>query len=207
MPTQPAALLLAAGSSRRMGEGRLKQLLALDGRPVLGRCAATLAEAGVAPIVVVLAPGVDAGAALAGLPATLVRNEDSQSDMAGSVRAGLGAVGAGATGVLVCLADHPLVAAATVRALAAAHRERPESILIPAHRGRRGHPALFPAGLIRELFAGGTLRDLREAHRDRVLELDTEDDGVLFDMDTWDDYQEACARVAQQCGPAGGGRG
>ncbi|HEY6000043.1 MAG TPA: nucleotidyltransferase family protein [bacterium] len=196
MESRLVGLLLAAGSSRRMGEGRLKQLLPLGGRPVLSRCLETLGAAGLAQTVVVLAPGIDARAALDGFAVTVAVNPAAGGEMADSVRSGLCAVEAGATGVLVALADHPLVAAESVRALAAAHRARPECIHIPAHRGRRGHPVVFPASFLREVLAGATMRGVRDAHMGEVRECPVEDPGVLFDMDRWEDYEAACAQLA-----------
>ena len=149
-----------------------------------------------------LSPGVDAGPALAGFGVSVALNPDPGSDMAASVRAGLGAIGAGATGVLVCLADHPLVSVESVQSLTAAHRRRPDAVLIPVYGGRRGHPALFPAALIGEVLAGRTLREVQEAHRARVVEWEVPDDGVLFDMDTWEDYRQACERAARSGPPA-----
>jgi molybdenum cofactor cytidylyltransferase len=188
-----------------MGEGRLKQLLPLGGRPVLSRCLETLGAAGLAQTVVVLPPGVDARAALAGFDVTVAVNPSAGGEMADSVRSGLGALDARATGVLVALADHPLVAAGSVRALAAAHRARPECIHVPAHRGRRGHPVVFPAPFLREVLAGATLRGVRDAHAGTVLEWAVDDPGVLFDMDRWEDYEAACAQVACAAVPGGAG--
>jgi molybdenum cofactor cytidylyltransferase len=141
--------------------------------------------------VVVLAPGVDAAAALAGAPVTVAVNREPGGDMASSVRVGLEALGPGVSGVLVLPADHPLVTAESVRALAQRHEARPDAVLIPCHGGRRGHPALFPAVLVGEVRAGRTLRDVREAHRELVEEIEVGDAGVVFDMDTWEDYLEA----------------
>jgi molybdenum cofactor cytidylyltransferase len=183
-----------------MGAGRIKQLLPLGGRPVLSRCLETLRAAGLEQVVVVLSPGVDAAEALSGFGVVVALNPDPESDMAASVRAGLGALGARATGVLVCLADHPLVSSGSVRTLAAAHAGRADALLVPVCDGRRGHPVLFPAAVIREVLDGRTLRQVREAHRQSVVELEVADDGVLFDMDTWEDYQAACERVAREPG-------
>lgn len=191
METGLGALVLAAGSSRRMGEGRLKQLLPLGGRPALVCCVETLGAAGLVDIVVVASLRVFGSTALAGLPVEVVLNAEDDSDMAASVRMGLAAIDPAATGVLVHLADHPLLAVSTVRALVGIHRVWPERILIPSHDGRRGHPAIFPAALIREVRSGATLREVTEAHRERVVECAIGDPGVVFDMDTWDQYQTA----------------
>lgn len=57
------------------------------------------------------------------------------------------------SGALVLTVDRPHLAAATLAALVRAHGESPGAILQPAHRGRRGHPILYPAALFAEVLA------------------------------------------------------
>ena len=185
-----AALVLAAGSGTRMG--RLKQLLPLGDRPVLRHVIDALQDAGVGEIAVVC--GADPSIyqqAVAGSSARLVPNPNEESEMADSLRIGLGQLAAGASGVLVCLADHPLVHAGTCRLLIDKHRLLPDTIVVPAFRGRRGHPALFPAGVIREIFTRHSLRDVVREDPGRVLTVDVGDEGVVLDMDTEGDYRKA----------------
>ncbi len=145
-----AALLLAAGSSRRMGTS--KQLLLLGNKAVLRHCVDTLASTGI-DLVVVTGPEHDACTeALKGAKARLVRNADPDGQMADSIRTGLRAIDETCSAVLVCLADHPLVEEDTYRALLDAHRREPEKIIIPAFEGRRGHPSLFPYAVISDIF-------------------------------------------------------
>src|ERR1700687_4843609 len=107
MQSRVAALLLGAGLSRRMG--CCKQLLPLDGRPAIVWCLESLMAAGIAEITIVVGPaGGEIVTTVSHLPVTVARNKAVGSDMAQSVRTGLDLVGVEATGVLVCLADHPL---------------------------------------------------------------------------------------------------
>jgi molybdenum cofactor cytidylyltransferase len=80
--------------------------------------------------------------------------------MADSARIGLRALDETTSGVIVCLVDHPLVTCGTYQAIINAHARSPEKIIIPAFQGKRGHPGLFPFGLISDLFFLPTLRDL-----------------------------------------------
>jgi CTP:molybdopterin cytidylyltransferase MocA len=187
-------MLLAAGQSRRMG--RCKQLLPLPDRPAVVRCVETILAAGVDEVVVVIGPGGEAVAqAIAALPVTLVRNEDPESDMAGSVRVGLAALGGGTERIFVCLCDHPLVAPQTLAAMRRRGAERPEAIVIPCYRGRKGHPTLFPRALLAEIASLPTLREVIGRHREMVSLLETEDEGTVLDMDTWEDYQRLLGRL------------
>jgi CTP:molybdopterin cytidylyltransferase MocA len=187
-------MLLAAGQSRRMG--RCKQLLPLPDRPAVVRCVETILAAGVAEVVVVIGPqGQAVAQAVAALPVIVVRNETPDSDMAGSVRVGLAALGRSAESIFVCLCDHPLVSPQTLAAMRRHGAERPEAIVIPFHRGRKGHPTLFPRSLLGEIESLPTLREVIGRHREKVSLLGTEDEGTVLDMDTWEDYQRLLGRL------------
>jgi CTP:molybdopterin cytidylyltransferase MocA len=198
-----AALLLAAGRSRRMGGGRLKQLLPYGDRTAVRLCVESVHEAGVERIVAVIAPREDLRAALEGLPVRLVENANPESDMRTSVLLGLGALDALTDVVLICLADHPLVRAATIRKLAGEHAARPEAILAPAFRGRRGHPVLFPRKALDGVAAGLTLREARDGWCGGVRQLDVDDEGVVIDVDTPEDYERAKALAEREGGSHG----
>jgi CTP:molybdopterin cytidylyltransferase MocA len=187
MPPQVSAIVLAAGSSRRMGTA--KQLLSLGPKTVIHHCLDSVAASGIKDIVVVLgAAHDDIEAAICGLTVRTVVNNDAQSDMAGSVRTGLKAVDPAATAVLICLSDHPLVSAGTIAAIVGIHREHADGIIIPRYKGRRGHPTLFPRTAIEDVFRGATLRDVITAHAGRISLVDVDDEGVVLDMDTPEDY-------------------
>jgi CTP:molybdopterin cytidylyltransferase MocA len=174
--------------------GRCKPLLPLGERPVIRHLVDTLFEAGLDAVVVVTgAEGAAIGRALAGLAVILVGNPDPESDMAGSLRCGLRASPEDATALLVCLADHPLVSAATVRALLARHRAEPAAILIPTCDGRSGHPVLLPRPVADEIFTLPTLRDVVHRTPQRCRRLEVADPGVTLDMDTPEDYRRALA--------------
>lgn len=173
--------------------GRTKQLLPLPDRPAIVRCLENLLACGLSGIIVVIARDSSVGDAVRHLPVRLVVNDDPASDMAGSVRAGLAAAPPGVP-ILVCPADHPLVAPATVAAVLAEGAASAD-IIIPTFHGRRGHPALFPRDLINELSSGGTLRDVIARHGDAVRLLAVDDEGVVLDMDTEQDYRELLRRA------------
>lgn len=191
MTGRVAAILLAAGKSRRMGS--CKQLLPLGDRTVIARCLDTLVAAGINEIVVVVSPeGRDVAEAARKHPVHIMVNPESGGDMASSVRAGHDALTADARGVIVFPCDYPLVSAGTISSQIDEHGNSPSSIIIPCHRGKRGHPLLFPRTILNELTNGLTLRDLVRQDPDRIRCLDVDDRGVLFDMDTPEDYRRIC---------------
>lgn len=195
MPLQISAIVLAAGLSRRMG--RSKMLLPLGPKLVIRHCLDSIITAGILDIVVVLGTdGEEIAAAVSGMPVRTVVNPDSRSDMAGSVRLGLRQADRALTGALICLADHPLVLSETIMGLVNAHRSIPDSILIPLYRGRRGHPTLFPRKAIEDIFSLETLRDVIASRTESVRAVDVDDEGVVLDLDTPEDYERIKGRFA-----------
>ncbi|MBI5101928.1 MAG: nucleotidyltransferase family protein [Nitrospirae bacterium] len=188
-----SALLLAAGSGRRMG--RTKQLLPLCDRPAVEHAARSILMGGVDDVVVVTGTGHEAvRASLTHLPVRFALNDDPESDMAGSIRVGLKEIAISSSGVLVCLADHPLVSHETITGIIREHAKGPGRIIIPAHNGKKGHPTLFPAPLIRGIASTGSLRDIIAGNPGLVFFVDVPDEGVLLDMDTEEDYRRLLER-------------
>ncbi len=197
MEPRVSALLLAAGTSKRIGQP--KQLLPLNGKPLIVHGLEALLSSGLREVVVVLGLESEEVALIITETATradarisvrTVINDVPDSDMAASVRKGVSTVEDDVTGVLVFPADHPLVTAGTVRLIVAAHRSAPGSIIVPVSRGRKGHPTLFPAALLRRSWPEGmTLGDLVRQGGDSVTLLSVDDDGVAADVDTLEDYR------------------
>lgn len=189
MKRNVAAVLLAAGLSKRMGA--CKQLLPLEGITVIARCLETLLEGGISEVVVVVAPQGDAVAeAVRDYPVTVVRTLDPEGDMATSVRTGRDAIFPGVSGVMIALCDYPLVAPETAQLLADLHCAERDKIIIPLHEGKKGHPTLFPRRILDELVEPLTLRDLVQSDPGRLRLVEVPDPGVRLDMDTPEDYRQ-----------------
>lgn len=169
--------------------GKTKQLLPLSGRPLIAHCLDTILTAGIRDIIVVLGHnGEEIARVLSGMPVRVVFNELLNSEMADSARKGLSAVAPSSTGIIIYPSDYPLVKPETIMTLAGEHNRFPDRIIIPVHSGKKGHPTLFPREAINELLQGITLRVIvnRDAGRNRVVSVP--DSGVLFDVDTEEDY-------------------
>ncbi len=189
-----AALILAAGESRRMG-GLNKLLATIDGKPLVRIAAEAALASRAAPVIVVT--GHDAAsveAALDGLAVTFTRNPDYAEGLSTSLRAGLRALPGGRDGVVVMLADMPGIGPAIVDRLIAAFR--PESgaeIVVPVWQGRRGNPVLWGARFFDRLAAvagdaGG--RRLIGENRELVVEI-AGSAAVTRDVDTIEALAEA----------------
>lgn len=173
--------------------GRLKQLLPVPHEPAIRLCLERIQAAGVEDITVVLSHERERIArAIRRFPVRVAVNPKIGSEMAESVRVGLKTLGSYVTGVIVCLCDHPLVLPSTYRTLVETHLKSAPQIVIPTHKGKNGHPTLFPRDLIHQVFDGLHLKAIIQDHPQRVIRVPVEDKGVLFDMDTPEDYRKAC---------------
>ncbi|RSM44004.1 nucleotidyltransferase family protein [Amycolatopsis balhimycina DSM 5908] len=136
-----AGLLLAAGAGRRFGGP--KALAELDGEPLVLRALRTLAEAGCAPIRVVVGAAAGEVAALLPDPAQAVRAEDWETGMGASLKAGLAALETteGPVAALVHLVDLPWVGPGILARVAAGAST--ETVARAAYDGVPGHPVLL----------------------------------------------------------------
>lgn len=137
------AVILAAGASRRLGFP--KQLVAIDGEPLLRRAALAVLATQPADSVVVLGHEAESCAAvIADLPLRAVIAPDWQQGMGPSLRRGIAALDAVCTGVLVVLCDQPALDAAHLQALTSAWRASPHCAAASGYAGIAGVPALLP---------------------------------------------------------------
>ena len=156
MATRPqiAAIVLAAGSSRRFGAAN-KLLAGIDGVPLVARVVARVAESrgenGVADIVVVTGHEREAvAAALEGLAVCLVHNPRHGEGIGTSIAAGIAALGSEVEAALICLADMPETDPALIHqliaAFAAAASFGAAPIIVPTTGSdrRQGNPVLWP---------------------------------------------------------------
>ncbi len=195
------AVLLAAGAASRLG-GRPKSLLALDGVPLIGRAIHALADAGVAPIIVVLGHYGEAIAhAVRGLPATLVRNPSPDDGQPASLRVGLQALDDTLDAVIVALADQPLIDADDIRALLEAFAQRADArMVVPRINGAPGNPVVIDATLLAAWRSGdahATGRRWREAHPSAVHWFDTDNAHYVCDIDTPEDVLRFATRTGR----------
>lgn len=187
-PPRVAAIILAAGQSRRMG--RVNKLLAeIDGRPMVAQVAEAVAASSATPVVVVTGHEDErVRSVLAGREVVFVHNPDYAEGLSTSLRRGLAALPAEVDGAVICLGDMPTVTAAHIdRLIAAFAPASGKTICVPTHDGKRGNPVLWGRRHFREMIelAGDVgARHLIGQHADAVAEVPMEDAAVLLDLDT-----------------------
>lgn len=160
-----AGLVLAAGSSSRLGSNKL--LLELGGEPLLHRAARRALAAGLAPVIVVLGAEAERVApALEDLPVTLAMNPHPADGMPGSLRTAIHAVPADCAGAAVILPDMPLVTTAMLSALRERFLAGGEPLVISLYGDTAAPPTLYARSLFPALLAaaeGG--REVVRGHR------------------------------------------
>lgn len=143
-------LIPAAGLSSRM-RGRDKLLQEVDGHPCLRVLADRAKQAGATVIVTLPDLSHPRAAALAGSKAHLVPVPDAASGMSASLKGGVAAVPARASGLMILPADMPDISAADMQHLWEVYETRmPVALRATTQDGAAGHPVivspdLFPA--------------------------------------------------------------
>jgi molybdenum cofactor cytidylyltransferase len=187
-----AAIVLAAGLSRRMGQP--KMVLPWGNTTVIGQVTQVLQQAGVEPVIVVTGGAhAEVEDALRGLPVQTVFNSRYAEDhMALSLQIGLAHLPSEASAILVALGDQPQIRVDVVETIVQVYREQRAVLIVPSYQKHRGHPWLVERSLWDGLLAlqpPATLRDWFNTHAGLIQYLEAPDDSVLRDLDTPQDYQ------------------
>jgi molybdenum cofactor cytidylyltransferase len=196
------AVVLAAGKSERMGSAKL--LLPLGGRTLIETVIdGVLRSRPDGVLVVVGADRTKLEPVVGKFPVRIVINPDFARGMLSSVKRGFRAVPPAARAVLIFLGDQPPPPASVVERIVGAYRKTGKGIVLPAYRGRRGHPVLIDLKYRPEI---GTLdpriglRQLPRAHPDDVCEVKVRTPAILRDIDTPEDYRALLKSHPRQSG-------
>ncbi|MDX5361917.1 MAG: molybdopterin-binding/glycosyltransferase family 2 protein, partial [Alphaproteobacteria bacterium] len=189
-PRKPrvAALLLAAGQSRRMGAAN-KLLEDIGGVPMVVRVADTLRDSQVDTVIAVTGHEAErVCTALEGHVATCVQNPSYAEGLSTSLKTGLAAMPPDVDAVLVALGDMPGLSARDIdRLIAAFNPVEGRAIVVPTHKGKRGNPVLWARQFFSDMksVSGDTgAKHLIGEHADLVTEVEMDTDAALTDLDT-----------------------
>lgn len=185
-----AAVVLAAGAGRRMGD-KPKALLATGGETWLARAIRVCEAGGCASVWVVARAGVRAiGRIVDATPANLVFNADADRGMFSSAQEGIRAALEGdpaLAAVILYPVDHPSVHPQTVAALIGAVRSATDVLCIPTHGGTDGHPIAIDPATARALLRLPTTFIMSHALKltgAAVHRVAVDDPGVLDNVNT-----------------------
>ena len=198
-----AAIILAAGESKRMNDSPKANLL-IGGKTFLTAIVEVMHSAGINRIYVVL--GKDAESIKGKNPnlgVTYVINKEYQKGQLRSIQAVLEVIPKTIDSLIIHLVDHPLINVSTVQTLVRARQAEKAPIIIPTYRNKRGHPVLFGNEVFKQLMeapmdvgARAVVRD----NRDILCEIETEDAGIVVNINTPEDYNRWCNNNTQDIG-------
>jgi len=196
-----AAVILAAGESRRMGTPKamlpfpatdttpgkitfLEHLISVARHPRIGHLRVVLGAR---------AEKIQGRVSLE--PQCLVLNPDWAKGQLSSIQAAIRSLPDGSTdGAILFLVDHPLISSEVVSLLIDCFYDSGAPIVLPAYMGKRGHPVIFSSKLYNELLAAPLDTGARAvvwAHAGQVLEVSTLEEGVLLNLNDPDTLKRA----------------
>lgn len=191
IPNHYGIIILAAGSSSRLGEP--KQMLQYRGKSLIRHITEAALEAVTEVVVVTGANAELIGKELEGLPCRLVFNPDWPKGMSASIKAGIGALQSHAPGVkgaILAVSDQPFVTAATFHALLGIFEEAETGIVASEYGGSLGTPAFFAASYFPSLLQLTGAEGAKKLFGRFAADIATYPfpQGSI-DIDTQDDYQ------------------
>jgi molybdenum cofactor cytidylyltransferase len=186
-----AGILLAAGTSSRMGKN--KMLFELNGESVLRGAVRRALAGGLSPLVVVLGHESDkAYKEIEDLPCQWALNPLYEQGINTSLKSGVMGVRheARVAAAMVLLADMPFVTPEMIAGLIARYRSSDAPLVISDYEGVNAPPMLYDRSLFNELLTmtgEGCGRQVVKRHRDEAEVLPWPA-SALADMDVPEDY-------------------
>jgi molybdenum cofactor cytidylyltransferase len=198
-----AAILLAAGRSRRMG-GAFKPLLPFGQQTVIQSCINYLTQGGAESLIVVLGHRADEiRKSLVHESVGFAVNPDPESEMTASIAAGVRLLPKTIRAILIAPVDYPAVPVDVVSALID-EWAKGFRLVKPTHHGRGGHPVLVDFALREELLSLDPaigLKGLFAKHETETKRLEAGSPFVARDIDTWDDYLHLYSEIFGEAAP------
>ncbi len=201
-----AGIVLAAGSSTRMGRNKL--LLAVGGETLVRRAARLAGEAGLDPVILVTGRFREAVAReVEDLACTPVFNPDHETGIQTSVACGVAAVPAACGAAVVVLPDMPFVTARMVRTLVERRAETGAPLVVSRYGGEvNAPPILYDRSLFGEIsrMRAGCGREVVRRHHERAVLVEWPADR-LRDLDRPDEYESLRRELAGAGSRSGSG--
>jgi molybdenum cofactor cytidylyltransferase len=191
------AIILAAGESKRMGSP--KMLLPFKGITMLEYVIRNVTESAVDNILVVL--GAEREVLTELLSKSSVKycfNDNYKEGMLSSVKCGFGNLPSDFEVAMIFQGDQPLISSTVINKVIEGYRSHNKGIVIPVYKRRRGHPILIDRKYLYEiemLDNNEGLRSLSRKFSEDVLEVESDDPGILRDLDTYEEYKKELNQI------------
>jgi len=189
-----SAIILAAGESKRMGQP--KMLLPWGNVTIIEHVISVIMNSRIEDILVITGGAREQiEKVIAKYPVQIVYNKTySNNEMLSSLQYGLNALKPQVEAALVVLGDQPQGQERSVQMVCGAFHDAKSNIIVPSYQMRRGHPWLVARPLWNELLEmkfPQSPRDFLNIHKNEIHYITMEDQSILADLDTPDDYQRS----------------
>jgi molybdenum cofactor cytidylyltransferase len=186
------SIILAAGESKRMGFP--KMLLSFNGLTMIETVINNVSSSEIDNTIVVFGANKELlMEKVSNYPVISCYNDNYKEGMLSSVKCGFRNLPADIEVVLVFQGDQPFITSEVINIVIKAYNSSEKGIVIPVYKNRRGHPLMVGRKYrdeIEKLDSNLGLRSLAEKFSEDVLEIDTEQSGILVDFDTYEDYEK-----------------
>jgi len=191
------AIILAAGESKRMGFP--KMILPFKNTTMLENVITNVAGSQIDNTLVVL--GAEREILTELVKKTSVKycyNDNYKEGMLSSVKCGFRNLPSDFEAVLVFQGDQPFISSGNIDRIIEEHRSSDKGIVIPVYEKKRGHPILIERkyrDYIETLDVSEGLRSLARNFSGDVMEVETDDPGILRDIDTYEEYKKEINQI------------
>jgi len=191
------AIILAAGSSRRMGNEN-KLLKPYKNEVIISQVVKQVLASKASKVIVVTGHQDQAiQMALEGLPIDIVHNTQHLRGQLWSIRAGVGLISHQAQGIMIVLGDMPLLTSDHINTVAdyftSIKSAQYNTIVRPIQGSNIGHPTIWDSSLKSEILAfphDDSLKGLIRRFKDSYKPLEVQESAFFKDIDTAQDYQQ-----------------
>lgn len=172
--------------------GKTKQLLPLGGKTIIEHSLDNLLSSKVDEVIVVTGNEAEMVAEkIANRPVKIVINSDFRQGMSTSLKKGVASISRNADAITVALADQPFISSSLINRMIEFFKKGDKGIVVPAYKGRRGHPIIFNARYRDELLklegdAGAKV--VLERHPEDILEVEVSSGEIHIDIDDMESY-------------------
>lgn len=188
-----AAIILAAGASRRMGKP--KQLLPYRGQTLLGYVIKSAIASSCSSVMVILGANADRiEPEITQLPVEIVKNTEWNEGISSSIRCGIKYLKArfsNINGVVFLTCDQPFISAQIIDRLIDAYNFTDKPIIASHYKAIVGIPALFSRSFFSELMelkGDRGAKKIINKYQSLVSKIDFPQGKI--DLDTFKDYQQ-----------------
>ncbi|MBI2184629.1 MAG: nucleotidyltransferase family protein [Thaumarchaeota archaeon] len=186
-------VILAAGLSTRFGRNKL--LEKVKGIPMIRKVVSEALDSKADEVVVVLGhQAVEVRKALEGLSCKFTDNRSYLEGQSSSVKAGVRELADRVEAAMILPGDAALVNRGAINKVIDSYLKNKGHIVTASHSGKAGHPILFDKALFPEIMQINEktqgLKAVITSHKENVRKVEADSEGVLHDIDTWEDFQK-----------------